>query len=124
MEEGGDFGLPEVLDRALNAPWQFQATGLFHEVMATLRTNDDERHMRRAVRLAERGRGRVYPNPLVGAVIARAGRVVGEGWHRALGQPHAEAMALARAGARARGATMYVTLEPCAHVGRTPPCVD
>ncbi|MBI1797164.1 MAG: bifunctional diaminohydroxyphosphoribosylaminopyrimidine deaminase/5-amino-6-(5-phosphoribosylamino)uracil reductase RibD [Candidatus Eisenbacteria bacterium] len=80
--------------------------------------------MRRALRLAERGRGRVNPNPMVGAVVVRAGRVVGEGWHRAPGAPHAEAMALARAGARARGATMYVTLEPCAHVGRTPPCVD
>lgn len=80
--------------------------------------------MRRALRLAERGRGRVNPNPVVGAVIVRAGRVVGEGWHRALGEAHAEAMALARAGARARGATMYVTLEPCAHEGRTPPCVD
>ena len=80
--------------------------------------------MRRALVLAERGRGRVNPNPMVGAVIVRAGRVVGEGWHRALGEPHAEAMALAQAGARARGATMYVTLEPCAHKGRTPPCVD
>ena len=80
--------------------------------------------MQRALRLAERGRGRVSPNPVVGAVVVRAGRVVGEGWHRALGEPHAEAMALARAGRRARGATLYVTLEPCAHVGRTPPCVD
>ena len=82
------------------------------------------RHMRRALRLAERGRGRVSPNPVVGAVVVKDGRVVGEGWHRALGEPHAEAMALAHAGARARGATMVVTLEPCAHRGRTPPCVD
>jgi diaminohydroxyphosphoribosylaminopyrimidine deaminase / 5-amino-6-(5-phosphoribosylamino)uracil reductase len=92
--------------------------------MATRATSDDERHMRHALRLAERGRGRVNPNPMVGAVIVRGGRVVGEGWHRAAGQPHAEAVALERAGARAKGATMYVTLEPCAHVGRTPPCVD
>src|SRR5262249_33203856 len=80
--------------------------------------------MLRALRLAERGRGRTSPNPIVGAVIVRKGRVVGEGWHRSLGQPHAETEALARAGSRARGATLYVTLEPCAHVGRTPPCVD
>jgi len=80
--------------------------------------------MRRALALAERGRGRVRPNPIVGAVIVRAGRIVGEGWHHALGRDHAEVEALRRAGARARGATMYVTLEPCAHLGRTPPCVD
>ena len=80
--------------------------------------------MRRALALAERGRGRTAPNPIVGAVIARDGRVVGEGWHRALGKSHAEVEALARAGRAARGATMYVTLEPCVHWGRTPPCVD
>ena len=84
----------------------------------------DTRHMRRALALAERGRGRTAPNPVVGAVIVRAGRVVGEGWHRAVGKPHAEVEALAAAGRRARGATLYVTLEPCAHWGRTPPCVD
>ena len=80
--------------------------------------------MRRALRLAERGRGRVNPNPMVGAVIVRSGRVVGEGWHCVLGKPHAEAMALEQAGTRARGATLYVTLEPCAHEGRTPPCTE
>lgn len=80
--------------------------------------------MRRAIRLAERGRGRVNPNPMVGAVVVRHGHVVGEGWHRAPGEAHAEVRALARAGALARGATMYVTLEPCAHIGRTPPCVE
>jgi len=80
--------------------------------------------MRRALALAERGRGRTRPNPIVGAVVVRNGRVVGEGWHRAAGEPHAEVMALRRAGRRARGGTIYVTLEPCAHVGRTPPCVD
>jgi diaminohydroxyphosphoribosylaminopyrimidine deaminase/5-amino-6-(5-phosphoribosylamino)uracil reductase len=89
----------------------------------TLRESD-ERHMRRALALAERGRGRVSPNPIVGAVVVRNGRVVGEGWHRALGLPHAELVALTRAGPRARGATLYVTLEPCAHQGRTPPCTD
>ena len=79
--------------------------------------------MLRALRLAERGRGRTRPNPIVGAVVVKGGRVVGEGWHTAAGRPHAEVVALARAGARARGATLYVTLEPCAHTGRTPPCV-
>ena len=67
---------------------------------------------------------RTRPNPNVGAVIVRAGRIVGEGWHRAVGRDHAEIEALRAAGARARGATLYVTLEPCAHVGRTPPCAD
>ncbi len=80
--------------------------------------------MRRALELARRGGVRTRPNPNVGAVVVRGGRVVGEGWHRALGEDHAEAVALRAAGARARGATLYVTLEPCAHVGRTPPCVD
>ncbi len=80
--------------------------------------------MQRALRLAERGRGCTSPNPIVGAVIVRGGRVVGEGWHRELGGAHAELEALRAAGARARGATLYVTLEPCAHSGRTPPCVD
>jgi diaminohydroxyphosphoribosylaminopyrimidine deaminase/5-amino-6-(5-phosphoribosylamino)uracil reductase len=85
---------------------------------------DEARHMQRALRLAERGRGWTAPNPVVGAVVVRDGRVVGEGWHRRLGAAHAEAMALARAGVRARGATLYCTLEPCAHHGRTPPCTD
>ena len=80
--------------------------------------------MRRALELAEHGRGLTAPNPIVGAVLVRGGRVVGEGWHRALGESHAEVEALARAGAAARGATLYVTLEPCVHWGRTPPCVD
>ena len=83
-----------------------------------------QRFMRRALQLAERGRGRVNPNPVVGAVVVQGGRVVGEGWHAALGEAHAEARALEQAGRRARGATMVVTLEPCAHTGRTPPCVD
>ena len=80
--------------------------------------------MLRALRLAERGRGRTRPNPMVGAVVVQGGRIVGEGWHRAAGSDHAEVVALHAAGARARGATMLVTLEPCAHTGRTPPCVD
>ena len=84
----------------------------------------DEVWMARAVALAEHGRGRVSPNPMVGAVLVRDGRVVGEGFHEAAGRPHAEAMALAAAGPAAGGATCYVTLEPCAHHGRTPPCAD
>ena len=84
----------------------------------------DEAWMARAVALAEHGRGRVSPNPMVGAVLVRDGRVVGEGFHEAAGRPHAEAMALAAAGPAAAGATCYVTLEPCAHHGRTPPCAD
>ena len=87
-------------------------------------SKDDRRYLERALRLALRGRYRTAPNPRVGAVLVRDGEVVGEGWHRAAGGPHAEAEALARAGERARGATLYVTLEPCAHFGRTPPCAD
>lgn len=79
--------------------------------------------MRRALELAERGAGLVSPNPLVGAVVVRAGRAVGEGWHQGPGRAHAEPLALDAAGDDARGATLYVTLEPCAHRGRTPPCV-
>lgn len=78
--------------------------------------------MRRALRLAERGRGRTSPNPPVGAVVVRDGAVVGEGWHRGPGLPHAEVEALRAAGEAARGATLYVTLAPCTRHGRTPPC--
>ena len=78
----------------------------------------------RAVELAERGRGTAHPNPVVGAVVVRDGEVVGESWHSRRGEPHAEPIALAAAGERARGATIYVSLEPCTHHGRTPPCVD
>ncbi len=84
----------------------------------------DRQYMLRALRLAERGRGRTAPNPVVGALVVRRGRVVGQGWHGTLGGPHAEVEALSRAGRRARGATLYVTLEPCAHHGRTPPCTE
>jgi diaminohydroxyphosphoribosylaminopyrimidine deaminase / 5-amino-6-(5-phosphoribosylamino)uracil reductase len=84
----------------------------------------DEGWMARAVALAEGGRGTASPNPMVGAVLVRNGRVVGEGFHRAAGLAHAEALALAAAGELAAGATCYVTLEPCAHHGRTPPCAD
>src|SRR5437016_1235939 len=84
----------------------------------------DETWMVRALELAERGRGHVEPNPLVGAVLVRDGKLVGEGWHQKFGEAHAEVHALAAAGAAARGATLYVTLEPCCHQGKTPPCSD
>jgi diaminohydroxyphosphoribosylaminopyrimidine deaminase/5-amino-6-(5-phosphoribosylamino)uracil reductase len=80
--------------------------------------------LRRAIELAEHGRGTTRPNPVVGAVIARDDEVVGEGWHERAGGPHAEIVALDRAGESARGATMYVSLEPCSTHGRTPPCTD
>jgi len=86
-------------------------------------SEDDARWMRRALALARRAEGRTSPNPLVGAVVVRLGKVVGEGFHKGPGRPHAEAAALADAGRKARGATLYVTLEPCVHLGkRTPPC--
>jgi diaminohydroxyphosphoribosylaminopyrimidine deaminase/5-amino-6-(5-phosphoribosylamino)uracil reductase len=90
-------------------------------------TSTDQEHLRRALELAEGGRGRVSPNPLVGAVIVRDGEVVGEGFHAQLGGLHAERVALAdctERGSDPAGATMYVTLEPCAHQGRQPPCVE
>jgi diaminohydroxyphosphoribosylaminopyrimidine deaminase / 5-amino-6-(5-phosphoribosylamino)uracil reductase len=80
--------------------------------------------LERALELAERGRGTTHPNPIVGAVVVRDGEVVGEGWHEWKGEPHAEVVALQAAGQRARGATLYVTMEPCAHHGSTPPCTE
>jgi diaminohydroxyphosphoribosylaminopyrimidine deaminase / 5-amino-6-(5-phosphoribosylamino)uracil reductase len=85
-------------------------------------SDEDDGWMRQALDLAVRGSGETNPNPLVGCVLVKAGRVVGEGYHARLGGPHAEVVALERAGSRARGATLYVNLEPCAHQGRTPPC--
>jgi diaminohydroxyphosphoribosylaminopyrimidine deaminase / 5-amino-6-(5-phosphoribosylamino)uracil reductase len=84
----------------------------------------DHAHMARALRLAERGLFSTRPNPMVGCVIARGETVLGEGWHQRAGGPHAEVFALREAGEDARGATAYVTLEPCAHHGRTPPCAE
>jgi diaminohydroxyphosphoribosylaminopyrimidine deaminase/5-amino-6-(5-phosphoribosylamino)uracil reductase len=87
-------------------------------------TGADHGHMARALRLAERGLYSSDPNPRVGCVLVRDGSVVGEGWHQRAGEAHAEVHALRVAGARARGATAYVTLEPCSHHGRTPPCCE
>lgn len=84
----------------------------------------DQRAMRRALELAERGLETADPNPRVGCVIAQGEEIVGEGWHARAGEAHAEIVALAAAGERAAGATVYVTLEPCSHHGRTPPCVE
>jgi diaminohydroxyphosphoribosylaminopyrimidine deaminase/5-amino-6-(5-phosphoribosylamino)uracil reductase len=89
-----------------------------------MRPGGDVANMRAALGLARRGLGNVWPNPAVGCVIARDGRVIGRGWTQPGGRPHAETEALARAGAAAQGATAYVTLEPCCHWGRTPPCAD
>ena len=92
---------------------------------ATARTDlpaADRRFLERAIRLGARGWGRVDPNPMVGCVIVRDGETVGEGWHAEYGGPHAERAALSDAGGRARGATAYVSLEPCRHHGKTPPC--
>ena len=83
---------------------------------------EDEFFMREALRIARNAEGRTAPNPMVGAVIVKDGRIVAEGWHRKAGTAHAEIHALKMAGELARGATLYVTLEPCAHYGRTGPC--
>ena len=98
-------------------------------------TDTDHQYMARALQLAAQGLYTTHPNPRVGCVIVRGGEntgytgcisseIVGEGWHVRAGEPHAEIHALAQAGTRARGATAYVTLEPCCHHGRTPPCAD
>ena len=93
--------------------------------MSTNRDRDfDEQMMRRAIALARKGEGLVEPNPMVGCVIVRRGRVIGEGWHRRVGGPHAEIEALRACTAKPRGASVYVSLEPCNHRGRTPPCAS
>jgi diaminohydroxyphosphoribosylaminopyrimidine deaminase / 5-amino-6-(5-phosphoribosylamino)uracil reductase len=87
-------------------------------------TERDARHLLRAIELAAEARGHTSPNPLVGALVVKHGRVLGEGFHTALGEPHAERVALAACGEDPAGATLYVSLEPCCHEGRTPPCTD
>ncbi|MBI3314437.1 MAG: bifunctional diaminohydroxyphosphoribosylaminopyrimidine deaminase/5-amino-6-(5-phosphoribosylamino)uracil reductase RibD [Candidatus Omnitrophica bacterium] len=86
--------------------------------------NDHLFYMHRAYELAAKGWGRTSPNPMVGAIVVKNGKVMAEGWHARCGADHAEAMALKKAGAKAKGAVLYVTLEPCSHYGRTPPCID
>jgi len=90
---------------------------LYYEIMM-----NDERWMKRVLRLARQGEGKTSPNPMVGAIVVKDGLVVGKGYHRKAGEPHAEILALEQAGASAREATLYVNLEPCTHYGRTPPC--
>lgn len=85
-------------------------------------SEQDERYLRLACRLARKAAGRTSPNPMVGAVLVRGTKIVGTGYHHYAGGPHAEINALKQAGAKARGATLYITLEPCSHQGRTPPC--
>src|SRR5688500_9693716 len=87
-------------------------------------TAEDHVFMARAIELTERGRDTATPNPSVGCVIAKAGRIIGEGWHERAGEPHAEVHALKPCSESPEGATVYVSLEPCAHQGRTPPCAD
>ncbi len=84
----------------------------------------DEYFMRMALSLAKKGAGKTHPNPMVGAVIVKEGRIISTGYHRAFGAPHAEAEAIKKAGKQARGATLYVNLEPCCHQGKTPPCCE
>jgi diaminohydroxyphosphoribosylaminopyrimidine deaminase/5-amino-6-(5-phosphoribosylamino)uracil reductase len=90
----------------------------------TTAMREEESFMRRALDLAREGWGQTAPNPMVGAVVVRDNRVVGEGYHARFGESHAEVVALRNAGDLARGATLYVTLEPCRHHGKTPPCTD
>ena len=92
-----------------------------------MQQSDDERWMHLALALGARGLGQTWPNPAVGCVIVKEGRILGRGWTQPCGRPHAERMALDQAGDTANGATAYVTLEPCAHLGKTPPlrqCFD
>jgi diaminohydroxyphosphoribosylaminopyrimidine deaminase / 5-amino-6-(5-phosphoribosylamino)uracil reductase len=96
----------------------------FHAEKSRVSKAADQRFMQLALTLGRRGQGRTWPNPAVGAVVVKDGVIVGRGWTQPGGRPHAEPEALARAGEAARGATLYVTLEPCSHVGKSPPCAD
>jgi len=112
------------VNREPEAPGGRSPEAAREEAAASGREDRDRRWMDRALDLAERGWGRVEPNPMVGAVVVRGDRVVGEAYHREFGDAHAEVLALEEAGEAARGATLYVTLEPCTHHGKTPPCTD
>jgi len=99
-------------------------THVMNQPAPAMSADDHSQYMLRALELARRGEGFVEPNPMVGCVIVRDGKIVGEGWHQQFGGSHAEVHALQEAGEQAKGATMYVTLEPCCHHGKTPPCTD
>ena len=86
--------------------------------------NKDKKFMLKAIKLAKKAKGKTFPNPLVGALVVKGNKVFGEGYHKKAGTPHAEVIALKEAGKHSRGANLYVTLEPCAHYGKTPPCVN
>jgi diaminohydroxyphosphoribosylaminopyrimidine deaminase / 5-amino-6-(5-phosphoribosylamino)uracil reductase len=123
-EDGRTRGSMRALPSAPVNPSPFPRSGKGSnaELLSRTDTEHDLTHMRRALDLASRGLGLAAPNPMVGAVVVAGEEIVGEGWHEGPGTAHAEVMALAAAGERARGATLYVTLEPCSHVGRTGPC--
>lgn len=89
-----------------------------------MRIDEDRKYMARALELAVRGMGHTRPNPMVGAVIVKDGRVIGEGWHEQYGGPHAEVNAFNNCTEDPKRATLYVSLEPCSHYGKTPPCAD
>src|SRR6185295_14110656 len=107
--------------RAGNARGTFGFTGV---LQAGMSSDLDNRFMALALNLGRRGLGNAWPNPAVGAVVVKDGVVIGRGWTQPGGRPHAEVEALRRAGDAARSATLYATLEPCSHHGKTPPCVD
>lgn len=121
MGEGGTSGRARKPSlRCLHAP----STAALDREGERMDSASEQAWMKMALRLAARGRGFTSPNPMVGAVVVDAGAVAGAGWHRRAGTPHAEMLALEEAGDRARDATIFVSLEPCAHHGRTPPCAD
>lgn len=99
---------------------QYCASASTHEAERV--TTQDRQHMQHALSLAQQGLGKTYPNPAVGCVIVKQGKVIGKGYHPKAGEPHAEVFALRAAGQQAEAATAYVTLEPCNHYGKTPPC--
>ncbi len=115
----GDAWVPSLIDQI-----RVELEGRILRVGMSSTTDTDQLHLARAIELAEAQPGRATPNPNVGAVVVRDGEVVGEGAHERLGGPHAEVAAIAAAGQAARGAAIYVSLEPCAHHGRTPPCTQ